>query len=213
MNSRLQLLIPVLAIIPLLVYLAFALGGVSFATNLNLLLAISIGIAALAGSVAIHKELEKTQGGTALTLGTLFLIIGFSFLVLMVTVQQAVFFALREAAALQQGARETTSYQALSLGLNYVQLGMDVAFDIFYSLGLGLVSWVMLRVPGPTRLIGMYGILAAIFLLGFNLGTFPLPPSQAGLFDVGPFTALWWLAIIAVGAFEDAKRRRDEGDT
>ncbi len=208
MTYRLHLLVPLGAMIPLVVYLTFALSDVSFLTSVNLVLATSIGIAGMVGAVAIYRELGKRCECPALTLGSLFLIIAFSFFVLMVIVQQAVFLALSELSTLDGADSSSALYDSLSISLNYVQLGIDVTFDVFYSLGLGLVSWVMLRVSGPTKYIGMYGILTAVFLLGFNLATFPLPPSKAGLFDIGPFSAIWWIAIIVAGAFEESKRKR-----
>lgn len=207
MISRMKILVPLLAAVPLVVYLGFALGGMSFTTVINLVLAISIGIAGLIGTIEIYRELASTQEGTTLTTGTIFLLIAFSFFVLMVVVQQATFLALRDLA----NSNPSEHHQALALGLNYIQLGIDVTFDVFYSLGIGLVSWVMMRMPGITAWIGVYGILSGVFLLGLNLATFPVPPSSAGLFDAGPFTALWWLSFIVAGAIEKARRKDPAG--
>lgn len=188
------------ALLVLVIYLNFAVSGIEFSLIPSLIMAISIGIVAIAGAVEIHKELSVKHQGTTLTLGTLFLVIGFSFFVLMILVQQAVFITITESDAADP------SEKLIAQGLNYVQLGMDVTFDVFYSLGLVLVSWVMMKEPGYTRLIGAYGVICGIFLAGFNLATFPLPPSQAGLLDVGPATILWWLSIIVLGFFESGKQ-------
>ncbi len=51
---------------------------------------------------------------------------------------------------------------------NSVQASMDVAFGIFISCGLMIM----------------------------NLWTFPLPPANAGLFDLGPLTGIWWVVVI-----------------
>lgn len=152
-------------------------------------MAISIGIAAIIGAVEIHKDLSLRHSSTMLTLGTLFLIIGFSFFVLMIIVQQAIFIAIADSGISDPDAAVGASDKLISQGLNYIQLGIDVTFDVFYSLGLILVSLVMMKEPGYTRFIGGYGIVSGVFLFGFNMATFPLPPSQSGLFDVGPFTA------------------------
>jgi hypothetical protein len=46
------------------------------------------------------------------------------------------------------------------------------------------------------RLIGGFGMLSGAALLAFNLATFPYIPAESGLVDLGPVTAIWWLAVI-----------------
>jgi hypothetical protein len=38
-------------------------------------------------------------------------------------------------------------------------------------------------------------MLLAVLLLGFNLATFPEPPGESNLVDLGPFVGLWYLAV------------------
>jgi hypothetical protein len=42
--------------------------------------------------------------------------------------------------------------------------------------------------------MGIVGLVLAATLLGLNLFTFPTPPAEAGLIDVGPAIGLWYLA-------------------
>jgi hypothetical protein len=53
----------------------------------------------------------------------------------------------------------------------------------------------MLRHPRFVAAFGVPGILIAAVLLALNLGTFPTPPADAGLFDAGPLVGLWYLAV------------------
>ncbi|MGH9369092.1 MAG: hypothetical protein ACRD3M_15625 [Thermoanaerobaculia bacterium] len=39
------------------------------------------------------------------------------------------------------------------------------------------------------------GMLVALLLLGFNIATFPTAPGDAGLVDLGPAVALWYVAV------------------
>lgn len=61
-----------------------------------------------------------------------------------------------------------------------------------------LFSILMLRDQRFGRAIGAFGIASAGALLALNLWTFPLPPAEAGLWDVGPLTGVWWIAAIVL---------------
>lgn len=75
-----------------------------------------------------------------------------------------------------------------------VQLGMDVSWDIFIAIGTILFGVTMMRHPRFGKIFGFLGFLIGHFLLVFNLSTFPTPPGDAGLIDLGPFVGLWYLA-------------------
>jgi hypothetical protein len=52
----------------------------------------------------------------------------------------------------------------------------------------------MLTHPRFGTTMGIAGVVLAAALLALNLGTFPTPPAEAGLVDVGPAVGLWYLA-------------------
>lgn len=75
-----------------------------------------------------------------------------------------------------------------------VDLGLDVAWDVYICLGTFLFAWNMLRHPRFGRIFGGIGLLLASGLAVLNLATFPTPPAYAGLVDLGPLVGLWYVA-------------------
>jgi hypothetical protein len=81
-----------------------------------------------------------------------------------------------------------------------IWLGLDVVFDVFASIGTGLFALSMLHHPRFGMVFGGIGLILAAGLLALNLLTFPTPPADAHLFDLGPFVCLWYLlAILQTG--------------
>ncbi len=79
--------------------------------------------------------------------------------------------------------------------LRRVDLGLDVAWDVYICLGTFLFAWSMLRHPRFGRIFGGLGLVLAAGLAALNLATFPTPPAYAGLIDLGPFVGLWYTAV------------------
>ena len=175
-----------LGLVVVLAYLNFATNVLSLPDRLTLVL-------------EIYRHLVATSPGSGLRVGTVFLIIAFALLNLMLVVQQSIFIPYLEA---MNGTEDEVLRESMRLvfrGVNHVQLGIDVSFDIFYCLGLILVSLVLVRTTRFGRILGVCGAVAATGLLVLNMATFPVPPAEAGLLDLGPLTGLWWLAIILGG--------------
>ncbi len=76
-----------------------------------------------------------------------------------------------------------------------VWLGLDVAWDVYLGCGTLLLASSMLRHPRLGRAVGTAGVLIALGLLVLNLATFPVPPGNAGLIDLGPVIGLWYLVV------------------
>ena len=181
----------------LLAYLNFAFGWVELSRRLSLVFAFAIGPA---GIIAVHgltERLSARHSKEALRLGAAFLIAAFSLLTLMLTIQQALFAEYLKLKATAAPEAMTALAQAYNLA-NQVQLGADVAFDIFYCIGLFTISSALLSTPGLPRVLGLYGVVSSVCLLGLNLWTFPIGPKSAGAFDLGPATILWWVGLVVL---------------
>lgn len=83
------------------------------------------------------------------------------------------------------------AYQAA----NGLQLGFDVAWDVFLCLGTVLFAVNMWTHPRFGRVFAITGGSLAALLLILNMATFPEPPDQAGLVDLGPLVGLWYVAV------------------
>jgi len=82
-----------------------------------------------------------------------------------------------------------------SLEVKAVWLGLDVAWDVYIGLGTLCFGLAMLGHPRFGRVFGCCGMAIAAGLLALNLWTFPTPPSNAGLIDLGPVIGLWYLVV------------------
>jgi len=199
-------------LIVVLAYLNFATNVVSLPDRLTLILAFAIGPVAIFGVLEIYRELAATPLATQVRLGTVFLIIAFALLNLMLVVQQSIFIPYQEAMAATTDDAVRESMRHVFRGVNQVQLGIDVSFDIFYSLGLILVSIALTRTTRFGKFLGIFGVLTAGALLILNMATFPMPPSEAGLVDLGPLTGVWWLVLI-LGGITGRRRPAIAGNT
>jgi hypothetical protein len=119
---------------------------------------------------------------------------GFTVL-LMLTVQQAIFGLTGRAIARAGETPDAEVLRRVREGLNSVHLGIDVAWDVLIATAVVLSGIAMLRHRRFGRVFGGLGVALGALLLGFNLWYFPTPPADAGSIDWGPFVALWALAV------------------
>jgi len=73
-----------------------------------------------------------------------------------------------------------------------VQLGLDVAWDMFILPTIILFSLGIMKHPAFGRVFGGIGLFLGIGGLALNIWTFPTPPINVGLPDVGPFAVTWY---------------------
>ena len=194
-----------------LVYLAAALGLIRNVNTIILTLVFAIGPVAIVGVLSISDRLSNDANSTIVQMGKIFLIIAFSFFTLMLVVQQTVFLEFQRfrSEETSQTAVETLKY--VFKGVNLVQLGMDVAFDIFYCVGTISLAAAMYRHSDFGRFLGVFGSISAVGLLVLNLWTFPDVPSEKGLVDLGPVTGIWWLMVIVQMVRLRIRDRRKDG--
>lgn len=79
-----------------------------------------------------------------------------------------------------------------------VQLGLDVAWDMFILPTITMFAILAFRFLPFGKVIGSIGVVIGIGGLFFNIWTFPTPPVEVGLIDVGPFAMIWYAIFFAV---------------
>jgi hypothetical protein len=142
-------------------------------------------------SYGMYTFIAAERDSAANRLALLFAVLAFSTVLSMVIVQLAVNAAFGDIA---EGLEEGTS-TALARGLKMVDLGLDIAWDILIGVSM-IFSAIALK--GRTG-FGLWWA-APVFVLGvlmlvLNAATFPWPPGESGLFDIGPFVGTYMLVI------------------
>lgn len=195
----------------LLLYVLGSLGVVPASRELVLIPFLALGPLGVVGVVELGRLLSP-GGSTVLTrAGTAFGIVGFALWEVVVVVQNGTRelwrqFIVPELRDVLPGGVDTV--RVLYRGVNSIQATVDVGFDIFYCLAIILFSWAMLGSRIFHRAVGVLGLAAAGGLLTLNLWTFPRPPAEAGLVDLGPLTGVWWILVVVTWIRHE---RRSEG--
>lgn len=112
----------------------------------------------------------------------------------MLTVQMSmVSYMARYYHPLEQAVKE--SQINIWRAVDSVQLGLDVAWDMFILPTVILFSLGIMKHPAFGRVFGGIGLALGIVGLVLNIGTFPTPPINVGLPDVGPFVVTWYAVL------------------
>lgn len=95
------------------------------------------------------------------------------------------------------GATDSTerALHAAFEAANGIQLGLDVAWDVFLVIGTVLLAVNMWRHPRFGPVLAAAGIAIAVGLMVINLAMFPEPPGHAGVIDLGPFIGSWYVIV------------------
>ena len=210
MRKLLPLLGGVIGLVIILAYLNFAFGWVMLSQRLSLLLALAIGPVAAIGTLSLSEDLSKFFDKPTIRVGSVFLVVSFAILTLMITMQQAIFAEYRQLLDASGTAEPTAPLKEAFSLVNHVQLGADVAFDIFYSIGVVFISSALVRGSGLERLIGTYGLVVGASLLALNIWYFPKPPAEMESIDLGPPTIVWWVALFVLSAQLDKRENPDD---
>lgn len=157
------------------------------------------------GLLGLHHDLAGRRPGPLPQIAAAFgVAAGFTVLI-MLTVQQAIFGVMGRLPAAADEASKASRAQ-LEAGLDAVHYGVDVAWDVAISVAVVLFAVAMVRDRRYGRILGGLGAALGLLLLGFNLWYFPQPPASAGSIDWGPAVALWLLAAF-VFLLRSSRRR------
>ncbi|HMQ76524.1 MAG TPA: hypothetical protein PKE21_10135 [Flavobacteriales bacterium] len=152
--------------------LAFAFGPLVAIASLGLVHAVERGPARVGARIA--GFLGAAAGVTVLA---------------MLTVQQALF------AAYGRVPESDPSRMALVELGNAVHFGLDIAWDCLIAASITLFAIHLWRASRFGKVLSITGVLCGTLLFGINMAAFPDPPDSIGMLDMGPFCALWMLAV------------------
>ena len=143
----------------------------------------------------LRDVLSTENSSTVGDLALIFAAAGFTLLTAMVMVQMAARIGI---AGLQLEATSDTKASDLALilkGVRFVDFGLDVAWDFLIGTAFLLTGGGMRRVPGLGLPWGLPLAILGALLIALNAWTFPWPPDTRGLFDIGPFCALYMMIL------------------
>lgn len=174
----------------------FSVAVTSFLPDpIALMLAFSFPLLWIIAFMGLYSYLKETKHTVSLEIGYIFGMIGAALALTLLVVQQANFIWHKQAMEAATSEESKALLNATFRGVNRVQAGMDVAFDIFITIGWILFGINIAENKNFNRFLGYAGSLIASGLLVLNMITFPTAPAEAGLFDLGPFLGLWALVF------------------
>ena len=177
---------------------------------LSVILIFAVGPLLSISSVGLYKFIQLHRKTVSLQIAMVSNIIAGTLFCVMLVVQMALRFPMLDRI-------ERTGDESVREIVNWiwnVDLGLDLSWDLYIALGTFFFALNMLRHPKLGKIVGGIGILVTVAMLGFNIYTFPDPPADAGLFDLGPFVGLWYLlvTILVLRSFKWAKNLLSNND-
>jgi len=167
-----------------------------FPEKISLLLAFAFGPLFMLSSVGLFYLLKRWNDSISLRIAVLFNTVATAMLTMMIVVQLTSQEFHQQYKAADRGSVSEEQLKWIFKEVNSVQLGMDLAWDIFISVGTFFFALVMLNHPKMNKIISILGLIFSVLLLGFNLTYFPDPPGEVGSIDFGPFVAIWYLVLM-----------------
>lgn len=124
------------------------------------------------------------------SVGVLFTCIAGVAVNMMAVIQDSNFTMMAESIAEAELESAKDMLKEILWGINWVQLSLDIVFDIWIAAGTFFLALGALVYFGQ-RLVGISGMAIGAMAIGVNFATLPHPPAESGLFDPGPFVATW----------------------
>jgi hypothetical protein len=173
--------------------IAFPWPETQFGTSIALLVVAAWPILSIIYSYGLYNFVAAERESTANRLGFVFAVAAFTTVLGMIVVQLAVGTGVAEIA---EGLDEQTT-NALRRGLRLIDLGLDVAWDMLIGMALVLSGIAMGRRTGLGRGWAVPSAVLGVALILLNATSFPWPPADRGLIDIGPFIGLFVMALAA----------------
>jgi hypothetical protein len=142
-------------------------------------------------SYGLYTFVAAERESAANRLAFVFAVAAFTTVLGMIVVQLAVGAGIGE---ITRGLDEQTT-KALRRGLRMIDLGLDVAWDMLIGTALILSGTAMRRRNGLGLGWAICSVALGVVLIVLNAATFPWPPGDRGLIDIGPFIGVFVMAL------------------
>ncbi len=146
-----------------------------------------IFIFSLIGYFTLHRQSPVDQ------LALMFGYIGFAIVAGMISIQLAADIGTQD--FLANSPDRSDQLHLIHRSLRLIDMGLDVAWDIFIGTSLIFLSIALYKQPRFGFWWGIPCGLLGCLLIILNVATFPWPPSSRGLFDIGPAIGLFIIAL------------------
>ncbi len=169
-------------------------AAISLSPALSFALAMLWPILSIIFAFSFHQYVSLTKQSACNHLALIFITLAFLLVAAMLSIQLGVGTGMEESIS-KATEGDRTSLQSFYGSLRLVDLGLDVAWDMFIGTGLIFLSLVLKGHEKFGILWSAPLFLLALMLIVFNVATFPSPPDTAGLFDVGPFIGVFIILL------------------
>lgn len=187
----------------------FATGGIcGIAGVVCYILAISLPVAAIYSFIlalawpilsivfafALYKFVARNHQSIYNQLAFIFVTLAFVMVSIMISIQVVVKTGMQDSISVSSGI-EKTNLELIANALRWVDLGVDLAWDIFLGIALILLARAIWEHPKFGRWWSLPLAVLAIALLVLNMLTFPYPPDSQGVLDVGPLIGIFMILL------------------
>lgn len=165
-----------------------------FSPAISFLLAMAWPILSIIFAFSAYKYISIQYQSISNQLAFLFTVIAFILVSIMISIQLVVRAGMEGSLNISSGVERDT-LMFISNSLRWIDLGVDLAWDLFLGVALLLLA---IALKGHQKFGIWWSIplaLLALVLVVINLVTFPNPPDSMGLFDVGPIIAVFIIVI------------------
>jgi hypothetical protein len=162
---------------------------------LNMLCWLSFGPLVVAGVPGLAEYLQRGRRQPVTETGKVFGVLAGAFHLAMTVVQSTNLTIIGRTIRSAESDQLRANAQSILDGVFTVQLGLGFCWDLFIALTTILFAIALLRDNVTGKLLGVGGLAIGGSFLAFKLYTFPIPPAEAGLFDLGPGVGVWFLAL------------------
>jgi hypothetical protein len=160
-------------------------------TSAALLVVSAWPILSIVYSYALYSFVAAERESAANRLALIFAALAFTTVLAMIVVQLAVGAAIGEITS----GLDPQLARALRRGLRMIDLGLDVAWDMLVGTALIFSGVAMRRRSGLGPGWAVPSVLLGAALVVLNAATFPWPPGDRGLIDIGPLIGLFVMAL------------------